>query len=98
MLDDTPLPATEVSSSVLIASCSQASYCNGKDQVGGGKSSITEVEKGLLTLIASDSPGIQVINLIVSVNKSDIICIGIFVHLDIITLPYFGELIYLIFW
>ncbi|KAG6481205.1 uncharacterized protein LOC122017309 [Zingiber officinale] len=60
LLDDTPLPATEVSSSVLIASCSQASYCNGKDQVGGGKSSITEVEKGFLTLIASDSPGIQV--------------------------------------
>ncbi|WOK99801.1 hypothetical protein Cni_G08513 [Canna indica] len=60
LLDDTPLPANEVSSSVLIAACSHGSYANSKNPVGGGKSSITEVEKGLLTLIASDNPGIQV--------------------------------------
>ncbi|XP_065021571.1 uncharacterized protein LOC135646200 isoform X2 [Musa acuminata AAA Group] len=60
LLDDTPLPANEVSSSVLIAACSHASHTNNSKGQIGGKSSITEVEKGLLTLIASDSPGIQV--------------------------------------
>ncbi|XP_010940316.1 uncharacterized protein [Elaeis guineensis] len=60
LLDDTPLPANEVSSSVLVAACSHASLQNGKGLIGGGKSLANEVEKGLLTLIASDSPGIQV--------------------------------------
>ncbi|KAJ0966829.1 hypothetical protein J5N97_023746 [Dioscorea zingiberensis] len=59
MLDDTPLPVNEVSSSVLIAAYSQASSQNGKGSSGGVKST-NEVEKGLLTLIASDSPAIQV--------------------------------------
>ncbi|XP_010935485.1 uncharacterized protein [Elaeis guineensis] len=60
LLDDNPLPTNEVSSSVLVAACSHASLQNGKGHTGGGKSLANEVEKGLLTLIASDSPGIQV--------------------------------------
>ncbi|XP_020269631.1 uncharacterized protein LOC109844872 [Asparagus officinalis] len=59
LLDDTPLPVNEVSSSVLVATYSNASLQSGKGSVGG-KSSNHEVEKGLLTLIASDNPGIQV--------------------------------------
>ncbi|XP_024934293.1 uncharacterized protein LOC107429543 isoform X2 [Ziziphus jujuba] len=60
LLDDTPLPASEVSSSVLVATYSNASQ-NGKGATGGGKQGINgEVEKGLLTLISSDSPGLQV--------------------------------------
>ncbi|KAL4199154.1 hypothetical protein AMTRI_Chr03g143470 [Amborella trichopoda] len=61
LLDDTSLPPNEASSSVLVASYSRASVQNGKVAVGGGKSGmIYEVEKGLLTLIASDCPGLQV--------------------------------------
>ncbi|XP_020097893.1 uncharacterized protein LOC109716751 isoform X1 [Ananas comosus] len=60
LLDDTPLPVNEVSSSVLVASYSHSSLQNGKGPVAGAKSSSTEVEKGLLTLIASDCPGVQV--------------------------------------
>lgn len=56
-----PLPPNEVSSSVLVASYSQASCQNGKLPVGGGKSPMgIEVEKGLLTLISSDCAGVQV--------------------------------------
>ncbi|GLT91686.1 hypothetical protein SLE2022_095620 [Rubroshorea leprosula] len=61
LLDDTPLPANEVSSSVLVATYSHISFQNGKGAIGGGKPGINgEVEKGLLTLISSDSPGLQV--------------------------------------
>ncbi|RZC70139.1 hypothetical protein C5167_033296 [Papaver somniferum] len=61
LLDDTPLSANEVSSSVLVAASSHTSLQNGKSAFGGGKPSMNnEIEKGLLTLIASDSPGIQV--------------------------------------
>ncbi|KAL0918409.1 hypothetical protein M5K25_010416 [Dendrobium thyrsiflorum] len=59
LLDDTPLPLNEVSSSVLVATYSHATLQNGKGSLGG-KSSVSEVEKGLLTIIASDHPGIQV--------------------------------------
>lgn len=45
---------------MLVATYSNASLQSGKGSVGG-KSSNHEVEKGLLTLIASDNPGIQVI-------------------------------------
>ncbi|EXC33079.1 hypothetical protein L484_014958 [Morus notabilis] len=63
LLDDMPLPANEVSSSVLVASYSNASMQNGKSGLGGGKPGINgEVEKGLLTLISSDSPGLQVVD------------------------------------
>ncbi|KAL4186203.1 hypothetical protein AMTRI_Chr09g13020 [Amborella trichopoda] len=61
LLDDTPLPPNEASSSVLVATYSHASVQNGKVAVGGGKPGMNyEVEKGLLTLIASDCPGLQV--------------------------------------
>jgi hypothetical protein len=61
LLDDTPLPAGEVSSSVLVATYSHTSLQNGKGAIGGGKLAVNgEVEKGLLTLISSDSPGLQV--------------------------------------
>ncbi|KAK9275402.1 hypothetical protein L1049_022857 [Liquidambar formosana] len=61
LLDDTPLPANETSSSVLVASYSHASLQNGKGAVVGGKPATNgEFEKGLLTLTSSDSPGLQV--------------------------------------
>ncbi|PKA58732.1 U-box domain-containing protein 62 [Apostasia shenzhenica] len=60
LLDDTPLPTNEVSSSLLVATYSHASQQNGRGYLGGGKYSVSEVEKGMLTLIASDHPGVQV--------------------------------------
>ncbi|PON60945.1 Isopenicillin N synthase [Parasponia andersonii] len=61
LLDDMPLPANEVSSSVLVASYSNASMPNVKGTTGGGKPGINgEIEKGLLTLFSSDTPGLQV--------------------------------------
>uniref|UniRef100_A0A7C9E541 PUB 62/63 C-terminal domain-containing protein n=1 Tax=Opuntia streptacantha TaxID=393608 RepID=A0A7C9E541_OPUST len=61
LLDDAPLPSNEASSSVLVATCFHALVQNGKGGAGGAKASIPgEVEKGLLTLISSDSPGLQV--------------------------------------
>ncbi|WCJ28558.1 RING/U-box superfamily protein [Euphorbia peplus] len=61
LLDDTPLPSNEVSSSVLLASYSNASLQNGKGALGGGRAVFNgEIEKGLLTLISSDNPGLQV--------------------------------------
>ena len=62
LLDDMPLPANEVSSSVLVASYSNSSMPNVKGTTGGGKPGINgEIEKGLLTLFSSDSPGLQVL-------------------------------------
>ncbi|CAK9162738.1 unnamed protein product [Ilex paraguariensis] len=61
LLDDNPLPANEASSSVLVATYSQTSFQNGKGAIGVGKVATNgEVEKGLLTLISSDAPGLQV--------------------------------------
>ncbi|KAK7264152.1 hypothetical protein RJT34_31756 [Clitoria ternatea] len=61
LLDDAPLPANEVSSSVLVVTYSHTSLQNGKGAIGGGKPTMDgEVEKGLLTLISSDTPGLQV--------------------------------------
>ncbi|KAL5993502.1 hypothetical protein ACLOJK_014427 [Asimina triloba] len=61
LLDDNPLPPNEASSSVLVASYSHSTLQNGKGPIVGGKPAMnTEVEKGLLTLIVSDSAGIQV--------------------------------------
>ena len=55
--DDTPLPANEVSSSVLVSTYSHVSLQNGKGVIGGGKPGMSgEIEKGLLTLIFSDGP------------------------------------------
>ncbi|KAJ7954508.1 U-box domain-containing protein [Quillaja saponaria] len=61
LLDDTPLPANEVSSSILVATYSHSSFQNGKGAIGGGKPAMNgEIEKGLLTLLSSDTPGLQV--------------------------------------
>lgn len=61
LLDDNPLPASEPSSSVLVATFSQTSSQQGKSTTVGGKlASSCEVEKGLLMLISSDAPGLQV--------------------------------------
>ncbi|XP_014494593.1 uncharacterized protein LOC106756613 [Vigna radiata var. radiata] len=61
LLDDSPLPANEVSSSVLVATYSNSSLQNGRGAIGGGKPTMNgEVEKGLLTLISSDTPGLQI--------------------------------------
>ncbi|GFZ15694.1 RING/U-box superfamily protein [Actinidia rufa] len=61
LLDDNPLPANEASSSVLVATYSPLSWPCSKGDVGGGRPPLNgEVEKGLLTLICSDSPGLQV--------------------------------------
>ncbi|KAL2557767.1 RING/U-box superfamily protein [Forsythia ovata] len=61
LLDDSPLPANEASSSVLVAMYSHLSSQHGKGAIGGGKIAVSgEVEKGLLTLISSDAPGLQV--------------------------------------
>ncbi|XP_027109737.2 uncharacterized protein [Coffea arabica] len=61
LLDDSPLPANEASSSVLVATFSSTHSLNGKGSTGGGKlSGNGEVEKGLLTLISSDAAGLQV--------------------------------------
>jgi hypothetical protein len=46
---------------VLVATYSHTSLQNGKGAIGAGKPAANgEVEKGLLTLISSDSPGLQV--------------------------------------
>ncbi|KAH9323314.1 hypothetical protein KI387_017953, partial [Taxus chinensis] len=59
LLDDLPLPANEVSSSALVATYMPPSSQNGKGLFGGPKTNI-EIEKGLMMLIVSDSPGLQV--------------------------------------
>ncbi|KAL7001542.1 hypothetical protein U1Q18_002695 [Sarracenia purpurea var. burkii] len=60
LLDDNPLPANEASSSVLVATYSTL-WQSCKGDIGGVKTPPNgEVEKGLLTLISSDSPGVQV--------------------------------------
>lgn len=61
LLDDNPLPANEASSSVLVASYLQTSLQKGKGAIGGGNITTNhEIEKGLLTLVSSDTPGLQV--------------------------------------
>ncbi|KAJ4802488.1 RING/U-box superfamily protein [Rhynchospora pubera] len=58
LLDDTPLPPGEISSSRLVASFSS---CLLPDQKMSDRST-NEIEKGFVTLIVSDNPGIQVCN------------------------------------
>ncbi|XP_057773965.1 uncharacterized protein LOC130993196 isoform X2 [Salvia miltiorrhiza] len=61
LLDDSPLPTSEPSSSILVATFSQISSQPGKiAPVGGKLASNCEVEKGLLMLVSSDAPGFQV--------------------------------------
>lgn len=60
LLDDNPLPPNEASSSVLVASY-LPTLQKGKSPIGGGNITTNqESEKGLLTLVSSDSPGLQV--------------------------------------
>ena len=59
LLDDSPLVTGEVSSSVLTATAFHPSGHGEKGLVGEPNFS-QEVEKGLLLLIASDTPGLQV--------------------------------------
>lgn len=62
LLDETPLPLNEPSSSILVATFSPSSTSqNGRGSSEGVKLPTTnEVEKGLLTLISSDTSGLQV--------------------------------------
>ncbi|KAJ9549215.1 hypothetical protein OSB04_021758 [Centaurea solstitialis] len=61
LLDDNPLPANEPSSSVLVASYRHVPVQNGKGALGEGNITTNcEIEKGLLTLVCSDAPGLQV--------------------------------------
>ncbi|KAK4403146.1 hypothetical protein Sango_1055300 [Sesamum angolense] len=61
LLDDNPLPANGASSSVLAATFSQIPLQQGKGATGGGKLGLScEAEKGLLMLVSSDAPGLQV--------------------------------------
>ncbi|XP_055802069.1 uncharacterized protein LOC129871207 isoform X3 [Solanum dulcamara] len=61
LLDDNPLPVNEASSSVVVATFSNTTSQNGKGAIGGGKLITNgEVEKGLLTIVSSDAPGLQV--------------------------------------
>ncbi|KAL3655893.1 hypothetical protein CASFOL_000289 [Castilleja foliolosa] len=61
LLDDSPLPANEASSSVLVATFSQLALQQGKGATGAGKPALSyEMEKGLLMLVSSDAPGLQV--------------------------------------
>jgi hypothetical protein len=59
LLDDLPLLKGEISSSVLTATAFHAAGSGGKAVVGDFGTP-EEVEKGLLLLIASDTPGLQV--------------------------------------
>eukprot|EP00250_Pteridium_aquilinum_P014354 c21933_g1_i1 orf=716-2584(+) len=62
LLDDCPLPDDNPSSSVLVATHFHDSGSNIRSSSGssGSEGCPQEFEKGLLTLIASDSPGLQV--------------------------------------
>ena len=59
LLDDLPLSKGEISSSVLAATAFHAAG-SGEKAVSGDSSTPEEAEKGLLLLIASDTPGLQV--------------------------------------
>jgi len=59
LLDDLPLLKGEISSSVLTATAFHAAGSSEK-AVLGDSGTQEEVEKGLLLLIASDTPGLQV--------------------------------------
>ncbi|KAL3692789.1 hypothetical protein R1sor_006440 [Riccia sorocarpa] len=60
ILDDAPLPSGEVSSSILTATSYHPSGGSGKPVIPGEGCMSQEVEKGLLMLVAADTPGLQV--------------------------------------
>ncbi|KAF0934553.1 hypothetical protein E2562_025648 [Oryza meyeriana var. granulata] len=60
LLDDTPLPVNEVSSSELLVAYSHQHLHSGHASSGCLGSSVPQVDRGFLMLVASDHPGIQV--------------------------------------
>lgn len=64
LLDDSPLGTGEISSSALTAT---AFHAVGPGEKGAMRDSgaLQEVEKGLLLLIASDTPGLQVSSVLI---------------------------------
>lgn len=60
LLDDTPLPINEVSSSELLVAYSHEQLQSGQAPMGFLRSSMPEVDRGFVTLVASDCPGIEV--------------------------------------
>lgn len=60
LLDDTPLPENEVSSSELLVAYSNKQLQSGQAPIGCLRSSMAEIDRGFVMLVASDSPGIEV--------------------------------------
>ncbi|XP_044415770.1 uncharacterized protein [Triticum aestivum] len=61
LLDDTPLPVNEVSSSELLVAYSHEQPQSGHSLMGcPSRSSMPQVDRGFVTLVASDCPGIEV--------------------------------------
>ncbi|XP_012703603.1 uncharacterized protein LOC101786766 isoform X4 [Setaria italica] len=62
LLDDNPLPLNEVSASELLVSFSHGHLQSGQPPIVGLRSSMPQVDRGFVTLVASDHPGIEVCN------------------------------------
>uniref|UniRef100_A0A0A8YF89 PUB 62/63 C-terminal domain-containing protein n=1 Tax=Arundo donax TaxID=35708 RepID=A0A0A8YF89_ARUDO len=62
LLDDVPLPVNEVSASELLVAFSHGHLQSGQAHIAGLRSSVAEVDRGFVTLVASDHPGIEVYN------------------------------------
>ncbi|CAL4886144.1 unnamed protein product [Urochloa decumbens] len=62
LLDDNPLPPNEVSASELLVSFSHGHLHSGQAPTVSLRSSMPEVDRGFVTLVASDHPGIEVCN------------------------------------
>uniref|UniRef100_A0ACD5TC84 Uncharacterized protein n=2 Tax=Avena sativa TaxID=4498 RepID=A0ACD5TC84_AVESA len=60
LLDDAPLPVNEVSSSELLVAYSHEQPQSGQELMGCLRSSMPVVDRGFVTLVASDHPGIEV--------------------------------------
>jgi hypothetical protein len=60
LLDDAPLPVNEVSSSELLVAYSHEQLQSGQTLMGCLRSSMPVVDRGFVTLVASDHPGIEV--------------------------------------
>ncbi|KAL6911216.1 hypothetical protein ACP4OV_000021 [Aristida adscensionis] len=60
LLDDTPLSISEVSSSELLVAYSLGSPQSGQTPTLGTRASMAEVDRGFITLVASDCLGIEV--------------------------------------
>ncbi|AQK76421.1 RING/U-box superfamily protein [Zea mays] len=60
LLDDNPLPLDEVSASELMVSFSHGHPQSSQAPMVGLRPSMAEVDRGFVTLVASDHPGIEV--------------------------------------